>query len=237
EFEFEKDEKNVRKAIADFGITYPVVQDNEFRTWRAYDNHYWPAKYLIDTDGYIRYTHFGEGEYDETEKMIQKLLKDAGAEDISEDTKNPLQVQNFARTPESYLGYERLDRFFSPENILENRESSYTSPRDLRANTLAYEGKWIVMNEYANPQKDARLHFNFDAKEVYLVMRPKTDTARIKIFVDGSSQYFGQDVKDGIVTVDADRLYKLIFLPIPGRHTMMLEFLDGNVELFAFTFG
>ncbi|MBI5613384.1 cytochrome c biogenesis protein DipZ [Candidatus Gottesmanbacteria bacterium] len=237
EFEFEKDENNVRKAIADFGLTYPIVQDNEFRTWRAYENHYWPAKYFIDKDGYIRYTHFGEGGYDESEKVIQDLLKETGMSDISRDIKNDPAVQNFARTPETYLGFARIDRFVSPENILENREFSYSSPAVLSANTFAYDGKWIAMSEYANPQKDARLLFHFDAKEVYLVMRSKKDSARIKVSVDGVSQYFGEDAIGGIVTVDSDRLYKLISLPTAGQHTMTLEFLDGNAELFAFTFG
>ncbi|MEK7591823.1 MAG: cytochrome c biogenesis protein DipZ [Patescibacteria group bacterium] len=237
EFEFEKSEKNLAQAIKDFKLPYPIVQDNDFETWRAYNNHYWPAKYFIDKDGNIRYTHFGEGGYDESEKWIQELLKETGSVDVSGIIKNDPAVQNFARTPESYLGYARLDRFSSPENISENKESLYTVPSVLSANTFAYDGKWTVMSEYANPQKNSRLLFNFDAKEVYLVMRPKKDTARIKVLVDGKEQYFGEDTKEGRVTVDSDRLYKLILLPIPGRHTMTLEFEDGNAELFAFTFG
>lgn len=237
EFEFEKDERNVKKAIADFGILYPVVQDNDFRTWRAYDNHYWPAKYLIDRNGNIRYTHFGEGAYDETEKIIQELLSESGEGEISEKIKNTPQVQNYARTPEIYLGYARIEKLVSTEKISRDQVSLYTSPKTLPVSSFAYEGNWMVAREYARPENGSRLVLSFDAKEVYLVMRPVNGGARIKVMVDGASLYAGEDVNDGIVTVDADRLYKLIFLPTPGRHTMTLEFLDGNAELFAFTFG
>ena len=119
EFEFEKSESNVKKAVSDFGIKYPVVQDNDFATWRSYDNRYWPAKYIIDKEGYIRYTHFGEGAYDETEKVIQDLLKETGAKDVSPKINNPTyQVQT--KTPEIYLGFSRIDGFASPEQIKQN---------------------------------------------------------------------------------------------------------------------
>ena len=116
EFEFEKDKNNLSKAITDFGLTYPIVQDNDFATWRAYENNYWPAKYIIDKDGVIRYTHFGEGSYDETEKVIQDLLKETGAKDVSSEINNPTyQVQT--KTPEIYLGSSRIDHFASSESI------------------------------------------------------------------------------------------------------------------------
>mgnify|MGYP001578132930 CR=1 FL=1 len=215
EFEFEKSEKNVAQAIKDFKLTYPIVQDNDFATWRAYSNRYWPAKYIVDKEGYIRYTHFGEGAYDETEKVIQDLLKETGAKDISSKIDNPTyQIQ--AKTPEIYLGYERSN--------LENKQ-------------VTYEGNWNVTKEYANPQKDAKLFLNFESKEVFLVMRTKGAPAKVKIYLDDKLQYFGEDNKNGTVTVDADRLYKLINLPIPGRHILRLEFEDNNAEIFAFTFG
>ena len=119
EFEFEKDKNNLSKAITDFGLTYPIVQDNDFATWRAYENNYWPAKYIIDKDGVIRYTHFGEGSYDETEKVIQDLLKETGAKDVSSEINNPTyQVQT--KTPEMYLGFSRIDNFASSEPIKRN---------------------------------------------------------------------------------------------------------------------
>ncbi len=212
------------------------MQDNNFATWRAYNNRYWPAKYFIDKEGYIRYSHFGEGAYDESEKVIQELLKEAGATDISSSINNPTyKIQ--AKTPEIYLGYARLDGFASPEQIKQNTLSTYSSPANLGSNTIAYAGNWNVMEEYANPQKGAQLLLNFESKEVFLVMRSKGSTAKVKVYVDDKLQYFGEDSTDGIVTVDKDTLYKLINLPAPGKHILRLEFEDDNAELFAFTFG
>lgn len=236
EFEFEKSEKNVAQAIEDFALTYPIVQDNDFATWRAYDNHYWPAKYFIDKDGYIRYSHFGEGEYDESEKVIQDLLKETGASDVSSKIDNPT-YQVAAKTPEIYLGYGRIENFVSPESINNDSLGVYSAPTVLGNNQVAYEGSWNIMEEYANPKKGAKLHLNFDSKEVFLVMRTKGSPAKVKVYIDGKLQYFGADNKNGIVTVDKDTLYKLINLQIPGRHILRLEFEDNNAELFAFTFG
>ncbi len=236
EFEFEKSEKNLAQAIKDFKLPYPIVQDNDFATWRAYSNRYWPAKYIIDKEGYIRYTHFGEGAYDETEKVIQDLLKETGAKDVSNEINNPTyQIQ--AKTPEIYLGYGRIDHFASPETIKQNTPETYTSPKTLGNNEMAYEGNWNVMEEYASPQKGAKLQLNFESKEVFLVMRTKGEPAKIKVYVDGKLQDFGDDNKSGTVTVDVDRLYKLIKLQTPGQHILHLEFEDSNAELFAFTFG
>ncbi len=236
EFEFEKNEKNVRQALEDFNIRYPVMQDNDFATWRAYSNRYWPAKYLIDATGSIRYTHFGEGEYDETEQMIQKLLKEAGSQESAESVSNPA-YEVYSRTPELYLGYGRVEYLSSPEKIKYNSPTAFTSPKTIAPNTFAYEGTWRVMEEYANPQAGASLTLNFESKEVFLVMRTKGAPAQVKVFVDGKIQYIGVDVEKGIVTIDADRLYKLVDLPDPGQHILRLEFLDENVEVYAFTFG
>lgn len=236
EFEFEKNPKNVAQAIKDFNLAYPIVQDNDFATWRAYDNHYWPAKYFIDKEGQIRHTHFGEGAYDESEKVIQELLKEAGASDVSSEIDNPT-YQITSKTPETYLGYERMQNFASPEDITKNALATYTTPTNLGNNQVAFEGSWNVMGEYSNPQQGAKLLLNFDAKEVFLVMRSKSTSTRVKVYLDDKLQNFGDDNKNGIVTVDTDRLYKLINLPTPGRHILRLEFEDSNVELYAFTFG
>jgi thiol-disulfide isomerase/thioredoxin len=236
EFEFEKNEKNVAQAIKDFNLTYPIVQDNDFATWRAYNNRYWPAKYFIDKEGYVRYSHFGEGAYDESEKVIQELLKEAGATDISSEINNPTyQIQ--ARTPETYLGYGRIDRFASSETIKKDALSTYSAPESLGSNQMAYTGNWNIMEEYANPQKGAKLYLNFDAQEVFLVMRTKGSPAKVKVYVDDKLQNFGEDNIGGTVTVDKDTLYKLIKLPTPGKHNLRLEFEDSNAELYAFTFG
>lgn len=236
EFEFEKNKNNVKKAIDDFGLKYPIVQDNDFATWRAYNNQYWPAKYFIDKDGYIRYTHFGEGAYDESEKVIQELLKEAGTENLSGQINNP-EYQIYSKTPETYLGLKRINNFASPEKITLNKLTLFTTPKTIPNNRMSFEGNWTVSEEYASPEKGAKLYFNFDAKEVFLVMKPKTGNAKVRVFVDEKQTSFGEDNKDGLVTVEGDKLYKLIKLETPGRHILKLEFEDGNAQLFAFTFG
>jgi len=238
EFEFEKNPENLRKAINDFALKYPIVQDNNFATWRAYDNHYWPAKYIIDKDGYIRYSHFGEGAYDETEEIIQELLKEAGETGLPIDINNPTYKIN-SNTPETYLGYNRIDGLESSTGIQRDIIANYSAPSKLGNNKVAFEGNWRITREYAQPETGSSLYLNFDAKNVYLVMRPKQDSddARVKVFIDEKVGYPGEDNIDGEVTVDRDRLYKLIKLPEEGRHILKLEFEDSNVELFAFTFG
>ncbi len=156
EFEFEKSADNVKKAIEDFEIKYPVMQDNDFSTWRAYRNNYWPAKYLIDKDGNIRYTHFGEGDYDETEQIIQELL------DTTSPISNPKEA-TYGRTPETYLGSER------------SGNESY----------VTYSGKWNQSKEYTSPVPGAKLRLEFNAKRVYLVMRNNGTPATVKVYVDG----------------------------------------------------
>ncbi len=236
EFEFEKSEKNLAQAIKDFKLPYPIVQDNDFATWKAYNNRYWPAKYIIDKEGYIRYTHFGEGAYDETEEVIQDLLKETGAKDVTFEINNPTyQVQT--KTPEIYLGYGRIDNFASLEHLKKDALGTYTSPTSLGSNQVAYAGNWNVMEEYANPQKGAKLLLNFESKEVFLVMRTKGTPAKVKVYLDDKLQNFGVDNREGIVTIDSDKLYKLINLPTAGRHILRLEFEDNKTEIFAFTFG
>lgn len=161
EFEFEKDAGNVQNAIADFGIKYPVMQDNDFSNWRAYRNNYWPAKYLIDKDGNIRYTHFGEGDYDETELAIQELLGEAGAK-ITTAPSNQF-TPTFGRTPETYLGSER------------SRGESY----------ITYSGKWNQSKEYISPSTGSKMQIEYNAKSVYLVMRNNGAPASVKVYVDG----------------------------------------------------
>ncbi|MEK7079534.1 MAG: hypothetical protein AAB929_05685, partial [Patescibacteria group bacterium] len=212
------------------------VQDNDFSTWRAYDNRYWPAKYIIDKDGVVRYSHFGEGNYDETEKVIQELLKETGAKNVPPQIKNSA-MQTFGRTPEAYLGSGRIAYFSSPETIRKDTFTSYSYPSSLSENTFAFKGKWNIMNDYAVPQRGSELVFNFDAKEVFLVMKIVGKPSKVKVYVDDKVQYFGEHNINGVVTVDSDKLYKLVFLPSPGRHILKLEFDDSNAQLFAFTFG
>ena len=200
EFEFEKDKDNVVKAIKDFDIKYSVMQDNNFATWRAYKNQYWPAKYLIDKEGNIRYTHFGEGDYDETEQTIQQLLE------LDEPVSNKV-VPTYGRTPETYLGSER------------SRKESY----------IDYTGDWKQSKEYASPAKGSKLKLKYNAKSVYLVMRSNGLDAVLKVYIDG---VYSKDI-----TVTTDTLYTLVDLASPGAHTLELEFMDDQAELYAFTFG
>ena len=216
EFEFEKNTDNVRNAVRDFGITYPVVQDNNYATWQAYDNHYWPAHYLVDKNGKIRDTHFGEGDYDKTEQMIQTLLSETGVS-IDQKISNPEYTVE-SRTPETYLGSARGDY-----------------------SRIKTSGMFHQSQEHTSPEKGASLTYSFDAMKVFLVMRPKIPgkVGTVRVTLDGTDvgTFSGTDVKNGIVTIDEDRLYTLITLPRGGKHTLKLEFLDSNVELFAFTFG
>lgn len=236
EFEFEKNPENVSKALDDFELTYPVVQDNSFDTWKAYKNRYWPAKYLIDQKGEVRYTHFGEGDYDETEEMIQKLLKEIGAEVSDDDVNNP-EYSNYARTPEIYLGYDRIKNFLSPEKVIEDEESEYSFPQSLSKNTFAFQGNWKLMPEYSTAKKGSKLELNFESKEVFIVARAKNSNAKFSALLDGKVESMGIDAPNGFVTIDSDRLYHLISLPSAGSHTLLIEFLDDDIEVYAFTFG
>ncbi len=236
EFEFEKNPQNVSKALKDFEIEYPVMQDNNFATWRAYQNRYWPAKYLIDKNGRVRYTHFGEGAYNETEEKIRELLSETGKE-LTGQVSNP-DYEVYSQTPELYLGYQRMEYLASPERVIRDQLSQYSAPKDLTDNTFAFSGSWKIMPEYSNPQAGATLRLNFEAKEVFLVMKPTGAVpGQIKLTLDGKLQSVGEDVQQGVVNVDTDRLYKLIKLENPGRHLLQLEFLDNNTEIYAFTFG
>lgn len=242
EFEFEKNPANAEKALKDFGITYPVMQDNDFLTWRAYNNRYWPAKYFIDKDGNIRYTHFGEGEYDESEKVIQELLGEAGS-DVSQTAINNPDYEIYSQTPELYLGYWRMEYLASPERVVRDGSANYSAPSKIPNNQFAFSGGWDVMEQYSNPAKGSQLLLNFDAQNVFLVMRPKDPkiAGKIKIYLDDefvtNLDRAGKDSKNSEVTVDSDRLYHLLSIPIPGRHILKLEFLDSNTEVYAFTFG
>lgn len=236
EFEFEKNSRNVRQALNDFGLEYPIVQDNNFDTWKAYNNRFWPAKYFIDRDGYIRSTHFGEGDYDESEKIIQQLLNEVNETPITDQISNP-DYEIYAKTPESYIGYSRINNLVSPETILKDGVRTYSAPKILASNMLAFEGNWLITPEYGNPTANATLLMNFNAKDVFLVMRTKGKSSKVKVFVDGETKYFGKDNLEGIVTIDSDRLYNLITLPTPGAHILKLEFLDNDTEVYAFTFG
>lgn len=239
EFEFEKNPDNVMKAIKDFGLTYPIMQDNDYKTWRAYSNHYWPAKYLIDKNGKIRYSHFGEGKYDESEKWIQTLLEEIGS-DVQSDAISNQEYDINSRTPELYLGYARIAALASPERISANKVNQYSLPSKLPDNSFAYVGEWKLSSEYAIPEAGSSLVMNYESQNVFLVMRPQNGPAKVRVKLDGdniSEDVAGVDVSNSEVAIDIDRLYTLVQSNSPGQHQLTLEFPEGGVELYAFTFG
>lgn len=239
EFEFEKKTENVVEATKKYSITYPVAQDNEYATWQAYDNHYWPAHYLLDADGNIRYTHFGEGEYEQTEMNIKTLLKEAGKKTDDAVINIEDQTPQSAQTPETYLGSLRIERFASEEQI-DQGIHTYTIPTTMPTHHFAYGGKWDVQEEYAKPQQGAKLELHYLANKVFLVITPQSPQDKIKILLDGkvvSAKDAGADVKNGYVVLDSPRLYNLINSQERTEHTLLLEFETGEVQVFAFTFG
>lgn len=218
EFEFEKKSENVLNAIKQYKIHYPVAQDNDYATWNVYNNQYWPAEYLIDAKGNVRRTHFGEGKYEETEQAIQTLLKEAGQEVKSGLEKMADQTPQMRLSPETYLG----------------------SKRSLDPSIL--KGDWEIQPEFAVTGKKSSIELSFTASKVFLVLRPgASGGGKIKVFLDGKAvdaNSMGQDVKDGTLTVDTDRLYTLIDLHDKvENHLLRLEFQTQGIEAFAFTFG
>ena len=239
EFEFEKKTENVEGAIKQYEINYPVAQDNDFKTWRAYDNRYWPAKYLIDANGIVRYTHFGEGEYDVTEENIQKLLKEAGSTKQTELLNIEEKTPSGSQSPETYLGLSRMAGFSSKEQPTLGT-GSYSLPNILSVNNFALVGTWDIQDEHSQVVKTGSgLLYQFYAKDVYLVITPKTSEDRIAVFVDDEivTDMAGTDVTDGFVQLDEPRLYHLVSLDEKKEALLQLNFQTPGTQVFAFTFG
>jgi cytochrome c biogenesis protein CcdA/thiol-disulfide isomerase/thioredoxin len=246
EFEFEKSPENVRKAIKDFELQYPIIQDNNFETWTAYNNRYWPAKYLIDKDGFVRYFHAGEGAYGETEQVIQELLKESG-QSLSVDIENDTNLnRNSDISHETYLGYQRME-FLTGQGNAGPGEQKFTVSDNISKNSFTFGGTWDIQKESAVAGDSAVIVYNAVAEKVFLVANPpdgSTGTIKVKVlYLDEPGEKMvdekmaGKDVKNGIIKVDADRLYELIDLKgYPTNFMLKLEFSPG-VEAFAFTFG
>ncbi|MEU8817453.1 redoxin domain-containing protein [Actinoplanes sp. NPDC048796] len=247
EFRFEHDLEDVRREMRADGIEYPVALDNEYGVWRAFDNHYWPALYLADADGEIRFHHFGEGEYERTEKAIQRLLHEAGA-DPGHDlvVVEPRPVEEAAdwstlESQENYTGYDRTERFASPDGLILGKPHRYTLPDTLGLNEWSLEGDW-TMNEQATVSgaAGARLLYRFHARDLNIVAGAATPV-RFQILVDGEppAAGAGQDVDaDGYGTLGDRRLYQLLRQPDPiTDHTVEITFLEPGAETYSFTFG
>ncbi|MBI4152967.1 redoxin family protein [Candidatus Woesearchaeota archaeon] len=241
EFEFEKKKENVQNAIEEFGIKYPVVQDNDYATWRAYGNRYWPRKYLIDIDGYIVYDHIGEGNYEETERQIQQALKErievlGKTGEIGDSLADVEAYTVNSQSPETYFGSLRNSNFGNGDGT---GEQQLEIPPSIKPNTLYLGGRWDIQPEFAENKEEGSIVFHYDAQNVYLVMRADEETA-VHVLIDGkqvSSDLAGKDVVDGIVSVKEDRLYKLIESPTYGEHVLELAVEKQGLQAFAFTFG
>lgn len=239
EFPFERDAGNVRDAIAQNDLRYPVVQDNDYATWNAYANQYWPAKYLIDARGQVRYTHFGEGDDDKTEQAIRDLLAEAGRRPGDRAHATGEQASRLVTTPESYLGSARADRFVNGP-IAAGTRSFDAEPSDLVADSLAFDGTWRIAPDSATAVSGSRLHVAFGAQRVFLVLGSRGGRRRdVRVLLDGKPlppAVAGSDVHDGVATVDRQRLYRLVELPRAERHVLTLE-LPAGTSGYAFTFG
>jgi cytochrome c biogenesis protein CcdA/thiol-disulfide isomerase/thioredoxin len=220
EFAFEHVASNVRAAVKRLGITYPVVQDNRFKTWDNYANQYWPAEYLIDKTGHVRHTHFGEGEYDKTEALIRQLLGTRGPKAQAEADTTPMGLL----TPETYLGYARIANYVG-DTISPDIVANYRLPATLPENTLAYGGEWRVGSERIVAGRNASLRLHFHAKNVYIVLGGK-GTVRASIDAQPAST----------IRVDAERLYTVRSSKQTASATLELRFSPG-IQAYSFTFG
>ena len=247
EFAFEKDPANVRKAVADFGIRYPVAMDNDLAIWRAFDNRYWPAHYLADAQGRIRYHHFGEGKADQTEAAIRALLAEKGAKlgaaaDVSAKGASAAADWASIRSPETYLGTRRAANFASPGGLRPGT-NNYLLPSKYALNHWALDGRWTV-----EPQRSvslsprAKIAFRFRARDLHLVLGSATGKpVRYRVLIDGRPPQadHGMDIDSaGNGKVTGQRLYQLIRQKDPSRERLFtIEFLDPGAEAYAFTFG
>ncbi len=220
EFAFEHVSSNVRAAVKRLGIEYPVVQDNRFKTWDNYSNQYWPAEYLIDKTGHVRHTHFGEGQYGETEQLIRELLGTHGAKSRQMADATPTGLL----TPETYLGYQRLNNYVGTP-VTPDASGSYRLPDELPQNTIAYGGRWKVDPERATALRNAHLALHFNAKDVYIVLGGH---GTVRATIDG------RVVKT--IPVNAQKLYTVRSSKQTADSTVDLAFTPG-VQAYSFTFG
>jgi thiol-disulfide isomerase/thioredoxin len=251
EFAFEKNIDNVRRAAKEMKVNYPIAIDNDFAIWRALKNEYWPALYFVDARGKIRHHQFGEGEYEQSERIIQQLLAEAGTggighELVSVDARGAEAAADWGslKSPENYVGYERTENFASPGGAVLDKRRVYAVPARLRLNQWALSGDWTVQKQATVLNKvNGRIAYRFHARDLHLVMGPAVPgtSVRFRVLIDGQppGAAHGIDVDDqGNGRVTEQRLYQLIRQPKPIADRLFeIEFLDSGVEAFAFTFG
>jgi cytochrome c biogenesis protein CcdA/thiol-disulfide isomerase/thioredoxin len=247
EFAFEKDETNVRSAVRDLGITYPVAMDNDLKIWQAFNNEYWPAHYFIDAEGRIRGHQFGEGDYDHSERVIQKLLIEAGFANVPTGIVNPQNGGAEAaadiddmQSPETYIGYAKTNNFISL--TAKDVPHLYTAPGPYGRNQWGLTGTWTIGDEKAVLDKaPGKIVFRFHARDLHLVLGSDDKPVRFRVTLDGAAPdaAHGADIDaQGNGTVGQQRLYQLIRQNgTIADHTFEIEFLDPGVQAFSFTFG
>ena len=248
EFEFEKDPKNVQMAVDKYGITYPVVMDNEMKTWKAFDNRYWPRKYIADHEGYIRYDHIGEGGYQETEQVIQKLLKER-ADSLGlkiTPEKSLVDIKEFEhanfRTPELYFGYkfaQGRNQLGSDEGFHPNQITTYSEPKKIELHKFYPVGEWRNLEDSMElVSNTGSIKLQFNAKEVNIVTANQAD---LQIFLDGRplpSEYAGKDIQfKNNITVTESGLYNIISIPDASTHDLEIVTNTPGFQMFTFTFG
>jgi cytochrome c biogenesis protein CcdA/thiol-disulfide isomerase/thioredoxin len=251
EFPFEKDESNVRKAVHDLGITYPVAMDNDYLIWRNFNNQYWPADYLVDATGRIRFHHFGEGDYEQSEQQIRTLLEEANHQPLPGATATVAATGTEAapdssdvQSPETYIGYQRAENFASPGGFEEDEPRLYRTPAQLKLNHWALAGKWRDEGQIATAlAPGTSITYRFHSRDLHLVLGPSKDGApvRFRITIDGKAPGadHGMDTDaDGYGVVTENRLYQLIRQKGSIRdHTFRIEFLGPGAQAYSFTFG
>jgi thiol-disulfide isomerase/thioredoxin len=251
EFDVEHDLDNVRQAAKDLQVTYPIAVDNDYAIWTGFDNHYWPALYFADAQGQIRHHQFGEGDYEQSEMILQQLLTEAGISGISHDlvSVDARGVEAAADwdslwSPENYLGYERTENFASSDGAALETPHVHEAPARLRLNHWALSGDWTVKREaIVLNQADGGIVYRFHARDLHLVMGTATPgtPVRFGVRIDGRppGAAHGGDVDDqGNGTLTQPRLYQLIRQPGPvTERTFEITFLDPDVQAYAFTFG
>ena len=250
EFDFEGELANVERALKEMHVAYPVMVDNDYAVWQAFSNHYWPALYFVDAEGRIRHHHFGEGEYEESEMVLQMLLRGAGADVdqglvriIPEGVEAPADWYNLG-SAETYLGYGQATGFASPDGFSPEERHVYSTPDRLRRNEWALSGDWWVGNIPARSSNAGdSISYRFHARDVHLVMGPPTHQppVRFRVTLDGRAPgpAHGIDIDgDGNGTADYQRMYQLVRQPdrIEDR-LFSIQFLDPGAEAFVFTFG
>jgi hypothetical protein len=250
EFAFERQLDNVQKATKDLGITYPVAVDSNWTIWKAFNNSYWPAHYFIDAKGRLRHTHFGEGEYDQSEQVIRKLLAERNGAPVSGGLAqiNATGVQaapDFAAmaSPETYLGYEKAQNYAGSQALKPDQPTTYAFPASLKHNQWALAGLWKDTAAFASSHAaGARIRFQFHARDLNMVLGPPASgKVRFRITIDGKppGADHGVDVDaQGQGVIDSQRLYQLVRQKdVTGDRTFEVEFLDPGAQAYTFTFG